>query len=467
MGHSALTIVSTIGLLPAPRVHAPLRPRPSSVCASLPPPPPQQHVFDVETATLLAGFAFEAYNEPEEGDARWERGADGCNVAFMSDGFAAECYAGRLEVTLHEVRDLPPPKQLNLNLNDPASLLSGGNVDPYVVFALNEEAAKGPKEGAVGLQRATDLARTATRWASEAKRGTARGAAEWPDGGEEIYLYVKKVEEAQLALTAFDEDVLKEDEARAAHGHPMAAQPALPAHSLPAAPLPAHSPRHPSHPTPRTQALGAASVRLSSLLSPDPGGGGSWSGWIPLTWRPAETKDNAVLAGSVAGAVTARESDGGARERERWRSERERAVLLRRLSPRADRGARGRRLHRRPGRRRRRRRARKHLPEEGGSGRGARRQPPSPPPRLACEGGRVPRHSPPIPPSLAHGASGARLPPLRRAGGAARRSAAAAAAVADDRRRAARPRVADCGGDAAAGAAAPGGAGEAARADAG
>ena len=459
MGHSALTIVSTIGLLPAPRVHAPLRPRPSSVCASLPPPPPQQHVFDVETATLLAGFAFEAYNEPEEGDARWERGADGCNVAFMSDGFAAECYAGRLEVTLHEVRDLPPPKQLNLNLNDPASLLSGGNVDPYVVFALNEEAAKGPKEGAVGLQRATDLARTATRWASEAKRGTARGAAEWPDGGEEIYLYVKKVEEAQLALTAFDEDVLKEDEARAAHGHPMAAQPALPAHSLPAAPLPAHSPRHPSHPTPRTQALGAASVRLSSLLSPDPGGGGSWGGWIPLTWRPAETKDNAVLAGSVAGAVTARESDGGARERERCSS----VACHRGLTAGPVAGAfiagpvgaaAGGVL------------ANTFLKKEAqGEARGASL--PRPPPRLACEGGRVPRHSPPIPPSLAHGASGARLPPLRRAGGAARRSAAAAAAVADDRRRAARPRVADCGGDAAAGAAAPGGAGEAARADAG
>ena len=33
--------------------------------------------FDVDTAVLLAGFAFEAYNQPSEQDARWERGADG------------------------------------------------------------------------------------------------------------------------------------------------------------------------------------------------------------------------------------------------------------------------------------------------------------------------------------------------------------------------------------------------------
>jgi hypothetical protein len=54
--------------------------------------------FDVETAVLCAGFAFEAYNEPSPNDARWERGADGCDVAFMSEAFARQCYAGRLEV---------------------------------------------------------------------------------------------------------------------------------------------------------------------------------------------------------------------------------------------------------------------------------------------------------------------------------------------------------------------------------
>jgi len=124
--------------------------------------------FDVETAVLLAGFAFEAYNEPSESDARWERGADGTHVAFISDEFAAECYQGRLEVCLQEVRGLPPPKQLNLN--DAASFFTGSNADPYVIFALNEELGDGPKEGAVALQRATDVSRTTTRWSSEAPK---------------------------------------------------------------------------------------------------------------------------------------------------------------------------------------------------------------------------------------------------------------------------------------------------------
>ena len=34
------------------------------------------------------------------------------------------------------------------------SLISGGARDPYVIFAMNEENEKGPKEGAIGLGRA-------------------------------------------------------------------------------------------------------------------------------------------------------------------------------------------------------------------------------------------------------------------------------------------------------------------------
>lgn len=46
--------------------------------------------FNQTKAVLAAGFAFEAYNEPNEQDSRWERGADGCDVAFMSENFARE-----------------------------------------------------------------------------------------------------------------------------------------------------------------------------------------------------------------------------------------------------------------------------------------------------------------------------------------------------------------------------------------
>ena len=37
--------------------------------------------------------------------------------------------------------------------------------------------------------------------------------------------------------------------------------------------------------------------------NPTPSDDQEWSGWIPLTWRPAETQDNAVLAGAAAGAA--------------------------------------------------------------------------------------------------------------------------------------------------------------------
>eukprot|EP00746_Dinoflagellata_sp_MGD_P078422 gnl/MRDRNA2_/MRDRNA2_31364_c0_seq1.p1 gnl/MRDRNA2_/MRDRNA2_31364_c0~~gnl/MRDRNA2_/MRDRNA2_31364_c0_seq1.p1 ORF type:complete len:965 (+),score=201.88 gnl/MRDRNA2_/MRDRNA2_31364_c0_seq1:101-2995(+) len=219
------------------------------------PPKPK---FDRDLAVLLSGFAFEAYNEPSETDARWERGADGTDVAFMSEVFAAECYNGRLEITLREAKDLPGETQQS------EKLLSGDEPDPYVIFALNEEAPEGPKEGAMALVRAVDRARSSTRWAKDAPKGTSKGAASW-SSDERFFLYVKDPNEAQLALTVMDEDVMKEDDP-----------------------------------------VGAASVKLSSLLSFNgTEAERSWTGWIPLTWRPEETQDYTVMAGTMAGAMVA------------------------------------------------------------------------------------------------------------------------------------------------------------------
>lgn len=109
--------------------------------------------FNVSTATLAAGFAFEAYNEPSQNDARWERGADGIDVAFLSEDFAREVYDGILEVRLREAVELAEQKELA------QALMSGSERDPYVIFAMNEEREEGPKEGAVGLGRAVDQVR--------------------------------------------------------------------------------------------------------------------------------------------------------------------------------------------------------------------------------------------------------------------------------------------------------------------
>ena len=53
---------------------------------------PTRASFSLTTAALCAGFAFECYNDPA--GARWERGADGCDVAFRSTSFIRSCYAG-------------------------------------------------------------------------------------------------------------------------------------------------------------------------------------------------------------------------------------------------------------------------------------------------------------------------------------------------------------------------------------
>lgn len=215
--------------------------------------------FNATTATLAAGFAFEVYNEPSENDARWERGADGIDVAFLSEDFAREVYDGILEVRLCEARDLSEQKELA------QMLVSGSKRDPYVILAMNEENEEGPKEGAIGLGRAVDRVRSSTVWSKsiidELKDGRD-GGTEWPED-EKMYLYVKDPSRAQLALTVFDEEVLAED-----------------------------------------IALGATSVHMADLLKPNgTAKEREWSGWVPLTWRPAETQDNTVMIGTVAGAA--------------------------------------------------------------------------------------------------------------------------------------------------------------------
>jgi hypothetical protein len=175
--------------------------------------------FSVSTAVLAAGFAFEAYNEPSENDARWERGVDGIDVAFMSDEFAREVYHGILEVRLCEAKELTTQEELV------QALFSGSERDPYVVFAMNEENEQGPKEGAIGLGRAVDRVRSSTAWSKSLAAqwtggGRDKGAASWPED-ERHYLYVKEPTRAQLALTVFDEEV---GAARtwAPHGRPCA-----------------------------------------------------------------------------------------------------------------------------------------------------------------------------------------------------------------------------------------------------
>ena len=248
-----------MGARPVPDSVRHLQNRGTSKARAPPPAASGKPQFNIETATMAAGFSFEVYNEPSERDARWERGADGCNVAFMSPAFARQNYAGRLEVRLREAKDLST-KQDNLA----EALFSGAALDPYVIFALNQEGSDGPKEGAIGLERAVDRAKSSTRWSRNAPReDKKKNAATWDPEKETFYLYVRDPADAQLALTVFDAEMTREDEV-----------------------------------------LGAASLKLSDALAFDrKSGEGKWSGWMPLTWGKQDTADNAQLMGAVAGAA--------------------------------------------------------------------------------------------------------------------------------------------------------------------
>ena len=67
--------------------------------------------FSLDDAALCAGFAFECYNDPDTG-ARWERGADACDVAFRRPSFVRACYAGALLVRVVRCKGLKNSQDL-------------------------------------------------------------------------------------------------------------------------------------------------------------------------------------------------------------------------------------------------------------------------------------------------------------------------------------------------------------------
>jgi hypothetical protein len=68
--------------------------------------------FDLTTATILAGYAFEAYNEPTLG--KRALGADGTEVLFTSAEFIRQVFEGVLLVTVKQVQFHPQPSYSTL-----------------------------------------------------------------------------------------------------------------------------------------------------------------------------------------------------------------------------------------------------------------------------------------------------------------------------------------------------------------
>jgi hypothetical protein len=158
---------------------------------------PTKSGFSLPTAALCAGFAFECYNDPA--NSRWERGADGCDVAFRSTNFIRSCYAGAALVRVARATGLRGPSTGGLKLEELA--LSGAGVDAYCLLQVVERASK--RSQRARSSNATDVARTATVW-------RAPDPVEWP-GQAYACLYVADPKKAALAIRVFDEDVASED----------------------------------------------------------------------------------------------------------------------------------------------------------------------------------------------------------------------------------------------------------------
>jgi hypothetical protein len=236
--------------------------------------------FDYHTALLAAGFSFETYSEPKE--SRWERGSDGCDVAFVSDAFTASIYRGLLEVRLLECKDIQP------ELDGRERLLSGSGSDVFTLWAIIEDegdaktVADRYSQGVLDLQRAAHVGRSSTIWSNRKEdngsytpQGWGLGTYTWAN--EVLHLYVRNPEKAVLAVTLMDDEVLKAPDVIGA----------------------------------TTVGLGdildiSAETRspLAFLLSTAEGANSSeWEGWLPIKTRPPQNKDGQIAAAALMGGI--------------------------------------------------------------------------------------------------------------------------------------------------------------------
>ncbi|CAI5495001.1 unnamed protein product [Closterium sp. Naga37s-1] len=126
--------------------------------------------FDLNLAVLLAGFAFESYNTPQEDkETLWEEDVGGCRTIFTSYGFAYELYSGQLIVAVQSASDVP-------------AVDLWGTSDPYVQASVGEASV-----------------RTRTIWTSTA-----------PEWNEEIRLLVKADDTSPkyLKLSMWDDGIV-------------------------------------------------------------------------------------------------------------------------------------------------------------------------------------------------------------------------------------------------------------------
>jgi C2 domain len=144
--------------------------------------------FDLKLAVILAGYSFEAYNEPSVGKVAY--GLDGTHITFTSSEYIRRLFSGALVVNLRrgEVRG----KQDELA----ERIISGEDPDPYVVMSVLE---------------APSTPRTRSRIIDSAQ-SKYKGNTKKPQWDESFYMYVADPDTATLAFRALDREIFREDQ---------------------------------------------------------------------------------------------------------------------------------------------------------------------------------------------------------------------------------------------------------------
>jgi len=197
----------------------------------------QSSSFNLSTAVLCGGLAFDAYVEPAPNSSRWERGSQGLQVAFVSQAFARQLYQGLVEITVQRCTGLPETEA-----GTAERLVSGGSgADACLLVAVlegqwKEDVQKLEKEqfhtGVLDLSGAAHVSRSTTCWSSVDEKkaevswnkygralpyhvkasglfGSQGAEAVWPEhAASPFYLYVQDPATARLVFTVLDDDRL-------------------------------------------------------------------------------------------------------------------------------------------------------------------------------------------------------------------------------------------------------------------
>eukprot|EP00953_Heterococcus_sp_UTEX-ZZ885_P041356 21104-Heterococcus_DN1.PRE.3 len=137
---------------------------------SLAPTPVKQEPFSLETAVMLAGFAFESYNDPV--DVKWNKHKDGSKLAYLSEDFIRQSFAGIMTVSILRVEG-----QLSPAPADTATFNGSTDFDAAVSVLLEDKILQ------------------SSRQSTPKKR---KGKSRW---GDHFLLYVSDPDTAQLTVS--------------------------------------------------------------------------------------------------------------------------------------------------------------------------------------------------------------------------------------------------------------------------